>query len=535
MSSTYSNLGIELIGTGEQAGTWGVTTNNNFSDIIDNAIVGAATVAVTGTSSGSPTVLTVSNGSASDGQKRVLTASGALGSAGYLQISPNDFAGYYFIRNSTGKTLNVFQGTYSAGNAVAIENGFDAIIKCNGGGAGAIVSFINYNLKTGPIYTTNSASVGSVIEGSTSAAALRITQTGSGNALLVEDSANPDSTPVVINTSGQVVIGATTAPGATSAGLSLTSDSASAPTSNILSRRNSTDSAGTTLDLYKARGSLATPTTVVSGDNAGTITFSAYDGTNFLPTAQIQSSVDATPGTNDMPGNLVLSTTADGASTLTARLTINSAGLVTVPGGFSGPIGATGATTGAFTTLAISNALSLSGAAGTSGQVLTSAGAGVVPTWQTQTPTFAAGTRLAFQQSAAPSGWTIETGAAYNNAALRIITSGVAGTGGTAAFTTAFTSRTPAGTVATTNTGTTLSTSQYGLLSHSHDYTRTLIGSGSTIEDGSPLTSTSATVATSTEVDTTVSSHTHTATSTFTGTAMDFAVKYVDFIIASKN
>jgi len=142
---------------------------------------------------------------------------------------------------------------------------------------------------------------------------------------------------------------------------------------------------------------------------------------------------------------------------------------------------------------------------------------------------------FAFQQSAAPTGWTIETGAAYNNAALRIITSGTAGTGGTAGFTTAFTSRTPAGTVATTNAGTTLSTSQYGLLSHFHTYTRTLIGSGSTIEDGSPLTSTSATVNTSTESDATVSSHTHTATSTFTGTAMDFAVKYVDFIIAAKN
>lgn len=536
MSSTYSNLGIELIGTGEQAGTWGVTTNNNFSDIIDNAIVGAATIAVTGTSSGSPTVLTVSNGSASDGQKRVLTASGALGSAGYLQISPNDFAGYYFIRNSTGQTLNVFQGTYSAGNAVAIENGFDAIIKCNGGGAGAIVSFINYNLKTGPIYTTNSASVGSVIEGSTSAAALRITQTGSGNALLVEDSANPDSTPVVINTSGQVVIGATTAPGSTSAGLSLTSDSASAPTSNILSRRNSTDSTGTTLDLYKARGSLATPTTVVSGDNAGTITFSAYDGTNFLPTAQIRSSVDATPGTNDMPGNLVLSTTADGASTLTARLTINSAGLVTVPGGLSGPIGATGATTGAFTTLAISNAVSLSGSAGTAGQYLTSAGAGVAPTWQTQSPSFPSGTNLLFQQTAAPTGWTKIT--TYDNYGLRVV-SGTATTGGSVGFTTAFSSKSVTGTVATTNAGTTLSTSQYGLLAHTHTYSRfTIAGSASgDIEDGSPLQSTLATVNTSSASDSTVSSHTHTATSTFTytGTSMNLAVQYVDVIIASKD
>ena len=212
MASTYSNLGIELIGTGEQAGTWGITTNTNLNAIIDNAIVGYRAVAITGTSSGAPTVLTISDGSASDGQKRILEATGTPASAGFLQISPNDFAGYYFIRNSTTQTLNVFQGTYSSGNAVTIESGYDAIIRCNGGGVSAVVSFINYNIKTGPIFVTNSASVGSVIEGSTSAAALRITQTGAGNALLVEDSANPDSTPFVIDAGGAVGMGGTTVP-----------------------------------------------------------------------------------------------------------------------------------------------------------------------------------------------------------------------------------------------------------------------------------------------------------------------------------
>jgi hypothetical protein len=41
MSSTYSsNLKIELIGTGDQAGTWGTTTNNNFANVLEQAIVG---------------------------------------------------------------------------------------------------------------------------------------------------------------------------------------------------------------------------------------------------------------------------------------------------------------------------------------------------------------------------------------------------------------------------------------------------------------------------------------------------------------
>ena len=45
------------------------------------------------------------------------------------------------------------------------------------------------------------------IEGTTTSAALRITQLGSGNALLVEDSSNPDSTPTVITAAGDVGIG----------------------------------------------------------------------------------------------------------------------------------------------------------------------------------------------------------------------------------------------------------------------------------------------------------------------------------------
>jgi hypothetical protein len=53
-----------------------------------------------------------------------------------------------------------------------------------------------------------------------------------------------------------------------------------------------------------------------------------FDGTNFLPAAAIICQVDGTPGTNDMPGRLVFSTTADGAASPTERLRITSAGNV---------------------------------------------------------------------------------------------------------------------------------------------------------------------------------------------------------------
>jgi hypothetical protein len=148
MSSTYSNLGIELIGTGEQAGTWGTTTNSNFSSIIDNAIVGYVKVTfTTAGTSGSPNTLNVASGSASDGQKRIVEVYSAtdLGATCYLQITPATFAGYYIIRNSLAgsRALRIFQGTYSVGNTVLLANGYDAIIRCDGAGTPKVTNILN--------------------------------------------------------------------------------------------------------------------------------------------------------------------------------------------------------------------------------------------------------------------------------------------------------------------------------------------------------------------------------------------------------
>ena len=60
MASTFSTrLKIELIGDGEQAGSWGTTTNNNFDQSLEQAIAGVLTVATTGTGT---TTLTTGNG-----------------------------------------------------------------------------------------------------------------------------------------------------------------------------------------------------------------------------------------------------------------------------------------------------------------------------------------------------------------------------------------------------------------------------------------------------------------------------------------
>ena len=82
MASTYtSNTGIEKIGSGEQAGTWGNTTNNNL-DIIDRALNGSVTLTITGN-----TTLTTSDGTLSNGQFKIIILSGSPSGAFNLTIA----------------------------------------------------------------------------------------------------------------------------------------------------------------------------------------------------------------------------------------------------------------------------------------------------------------------------------------------------------------------------------------------------------------------------------------------------------------
>jgi hypothetical protein len=109
--------------------------------------------------------------------------------------------------------------------------------------------------------------------------------------------------------------------------------------------RNSTDSGGPGFYFAKTRsGSIGGIAAAQSGDTLGQFIWTGSDGTNTIKAASIDSFVDGTPGANDMPGRLVFSTTADGASSPTERLRITSAGLVGI--GTSSPSGPLDVVTG---------------------------------------------------------------------------------------------------------------------------------------------------------------------------------------------
>ena len=160
----------------------------------------------------------------------------------------------------------------------------------------------------------------------------------------------------------------------------------------------------------------------------------------------------------------------------------------------------------------------------TTGNVLTSNG--TIWTSATNAPAFAAGTRMSFQQTAAPTGWTKDTTAAIDNSALRFVTGSVVN-GGSVAFTTAFASQAVTG----TNGASAAYTLQIAdIPSHSHNW-------GGTSATGAGLGTAfypAGTTANATSLTGGGGSHSHGAAS-FTGTAINLAVKYYDFIIASKN
>jgi hypothetical protein len=101
--------------------------------------------------------------------------------------------------------------------------------------------------------------------------------------------------------------------------------------------RGATSSGAGTLSFSKSRNtSYGSFTIVQAGDRLGSIAFRGDDGTDYVTrAAEITAFVDGTPGSNDMPGRLVFSTTADGAADTTEGLRIDASQVVWLSNAFS--------------------------------------------------------------------------------------------------------------------------------------------------------------------------------------------------------
>ena len=145
MASTFTtNYGIEKIGSGEQSGSWGTTTNHNL-DILDR-VASFKAVGLTG-STHTLTVREASPGSGTenlqDGMFRVIKFTGALGANNTVTIAPNTSSAYFIFINAT--TDSGSSGPYSviltqgSGDNITVANGNSAVVFCDGAGSGAAI------------------------------------------------------------------------------------------------------------------------------------------------------------------------------------------------------------------------------------------------------------------------------------------------------------------------------------------------------------------------------------------------------------
>ena len=134
---------------------------------------------------------------------------------------------------------------------------------------------------------------------------------------------------VRIDSSGRLLVGTDASRQTRAGNASYSPDIQLESTQGTLSLTKINDSANPSrISLQKARGSQSSPDIVQADDEIGSLTFNGWDGDTFTNSAMIRSSVDGTPGDDDMPGNLEFYTTADGASTTSERMRITSSGKI---------------------------------------------------------------------------------------------------------------------------------------------------------------------------------------------------------------
>jgi hypothetical protein len=135
MASTYStNLKIELIGTGEQAGTWGNTTNTNLGTALEQAVVGKADVTMSTTT----VTLTLTNANtAQDARAIYLNLTGSPGGAAVLEVPAIEKP--YIVKNGSDQQVTI---KVSGQTGVPIPTGKTALVYNNGTDVVTAIDFI---------------------------------------------------------------------------------------------------------------------------------------------------------------------------------------------------------------------------------------------------------------------------------------------------------------------------------------------------------------------------------------------------------
>jgi hypothetical protein len=144
--SVWSNLKIELIGTGEQPGLWGLTTNNNLGDTnpgsrgLEQAISGMATLITGDFTANSYTLPYADTNAAQDFRAFVLNITATLSGAGEV-IVPAIEKPYLIFNNSVGGFAVTVKVSGQTG--VVVPNGSKTIVYNDGTDVGEAITFLN--------------------------------------------------------------------------------------------------------------------------------------------------------------------------------------------------------------------------------------------------------------------------------------------------------------------------------------------------------------------------------------------------------
>jgi len=151
MASTYStNLALELIGTGDQAGTWGTTTNTNLGTLIEQAISGYVTQAV---STGTDTTITIPNGATGVARNMFIELTGTGGASTNLIVPANKKL--YFIYNNASGAVTV---KVAGQTGVSVAAGEKVILVSDGTDVVEAVTYLSSNVTSLSLTTLTATS-----------------------------------------------------------------------------------------------------------------------------------------------------------------------------------------------------------------------------------------------------------------------------------------------------------------------------------------------------------------------------------------
>jgi len=278
MASSYStSLKIELIGNGDQSGTWGTTTNNNLGTIVEQAITGVQTIAM----SNADYTLSNYNGVSDEARNAVLVATGTNSAIRQI-ICPLVNKLYVIYNNTFGGYAITIGGV--TGSVVTIPNGTTAQVYCDGTNffssqTGSAGNFnINGNLVVGG--TTALTGALSATTGTFSGAISSVSPTFTGTPTAPTAAAGTNTTQLATT----AFVQANNAP----TGALIMWPTATAPTGYLLC-----DGTAVSRTTYAALFSLVG---VTFGSGDGSTTFNVPNYTNRMPYG---TTVGATGGTAD--------------------------------------------------------------------------------------------------------------------------------------------------------------------------------------------------------------------------------------------